>query len=429
MKAFSSSLAKSFAVCLPLSAFAVNGLMGRLHSRLAPMPAADCGWIKESPIEPALASPADAKAHRRFWLGFYGALVCGRGGFALNQVELDRIFPGYEDVLPKDAAGEEVWGPYFARVFNLETWHELDSRASGGLSLSWQGNADLFARYGADIILIGSSQVYRSLIPSALSDALPGKPRTLLLSASGLLPENARYMAAKLAPSGRKARAAVLGYTPVMANVFHPDRASKVKAVKNSWHVSSWRTPLELRELLPAPSWKNVFPVTLQDLDPAAQGGPSTLPRFKTKDERELAAAGEAFALSPNNPYFKDYAGVPARDCADPRVAEDLRATIASLLTLADQVVVFVPPATPIIAKAYPCFDRELRRAVKAAEAPNVSVVADEAGAYGLGYGDFLYETAQDGVFVVDPIHTNYAGARKVTARLARVLAPLLKRP
>jgi hypothetical protein len=227
-------------------------------------------------------------------------------------------------------------------------------------------------------------------------------------------------MAAQLAPSGHKAKLAVFGYTPVMANLTHPNRAALAKAVKRTWHINDFRTAFELKEHFPIPGWKAVFPVALQALqnDP----GQVRMPRVRGADEGELAAAGARFAKTPDNPYFKDYAG--AEGCDAGRAAADLRATVDSLLTIADKVVVFVPPATPIVAEAYPCLDAAARSAAAAAASPDVAVVADDWRSYGLRYSDFLYQTAEPGVSVIDPIHTNLTGALKVTARLAKILRP-----
>jgi hypothetical protein len=39
---------------------------------------------------------------------------------------------------------------------------------------SWRGSFDLFERHGADVILFGSSESYRSLIPAVLAESLGG---------------------------------------------------------------------------------------------------------------------------------------------------------------------------------------------------------------------------------------------------------------
>ena len=154
---------------------------------------------KELPPDSVMLDTSAApKAKRRgfFWILFpsdLGAAISLRQKPAL----FDEVFPGYEAA----RVDEEFWRRYMTLDFESRIYApSVSASASGAVMTSWGGSLELFRRFGADIVLIGSSETYNSLVPSILARSLGGK--VLSCAGSGMRLEQAGKTAHVLAESG-----------------------------------------------------------------------------------------------------------------------------------------------------------------------------------------------------------------------------------
>jgi hypothetical protein len=451
---FARSLVAAFLVVAAL-------LVAALRSAVPPAPPAFGPPIAPAGVGEARltrgTTPERARRARQWWLYSDADRRHGVGVALLEDAALlDRVFPGYGEALRTDA---RLLDRYFSRPFDgALTWPGGEPAAQLVLAVSWTGCLDIFEQHGADIVVFGSSETGRAVLPDGLSAALPGRPRVLACARGGMLPESVRASAehlAALVEAGRQRRAAraVLGYSlwwaypdatwrergpnagPEQRRTFEAYLASRAAEAPGA----------ALRRLLAgagpdavgAPTWDAVLPTwrALRARDAAARAvrarrpiapggtrqGPSEAGfRFRAEDRPVLSALARA-----SRPYYPILVGQQAAGCAGAdRAAEELGAMRAALLRAADELFVYLAPVTPLQTEyAHPCLRELAATLLRGAEGARVRVRTDDWTAYGLTWDDFAVPTNDPGVLRVDVNHPNSAGAEKVTAALGRWLA------
>ena len=347
------------------------------------------------------------------------------------------MFPGYEDWRNV----EIFWKRYFARAFNIDTYVYTNSRAPGEIPIplsvahSWQGNVDLFATASADVIIVGSSQTFRLILPQDFATLLGPRlldksdPKVLIMAGPDLLTETVRFMITNMPKIKAKAKFAVFGYTPKMAFLRRLDRTSLSRQAQAEWR-SEWLPPWpSLSDLIPLPTWRDLI-------------GPSiTAFRLRTAHHDLLEKPGKnsshyvSAALTDNpillrqladtiTPDFIDFRTATDSDCNMQETKLDFERTIHSLKTIADNLIVYFPPATPLFDGSLPhCFRPAMTQMVHEVSArEGVTAITEGWHGYGLDWEDYVTPTDQPGIYQIDAIHTNPLGSKKATKGLADLI-------
>jgi hypothetical protein len=387
----------------------------------------------------AAHSPAQAKRRHEWWVRPVYSETLGR------PVKIDRDPSLYEDVFPGYArpTQPEFWNRYFSYPFDVDTRSENLSAAEDELvPTPWLGCPDLYADQGADLILMGTSEMYRAFHAPSYSRHL-GKAKILNCGRSSLLPGPALAMLRRLQSMHRpKAKALLLGYSLWWAYPEEPGKAVLDK--EQTEEIESYQ---EIRESLAARAW-NLDGVTLfgkftwDELFPSAE-------RTKHRDRvmRPVPAVAQGsfyqgerdrniylhrsdvdrigtpgFRPSPYYRVVKD--GKPA-SCGRLELARtELKSLLATARSLAEHVYVYLPPITPLGEENFsPCFRDFAEKTLLTLAGPNVHVRSETWRFYDLDWRDFVYPTANQDIVQTDFNHANYSGSKKVSQVLAAWIA------
>lgn len=376
------------------------------------------GPISLKAFDPTLVAPSQAKRRGLFWIVYpsdFGAALRLRETPAL----FGEVFPGYEAIRNDD----DFWRRYLSLDFDARIYApSLSESASGAVMTSLGGSLEMFRRYGADIVYLGSSETYESLVPALLSRRLGG--RVLSCATSGVMQEQAGQIARVLASSGHRAKVAIWGFSSW--SLYHAegyaDYARRFDASLAQQADSTNTASLRRRLWLAAPKWSDFMAYSYQDEWDLRFGRfrlESTFADAEVSDDAELARRAAAI-----RPYYPGFQRSTEADCVLTGASEKIDKTIADLASTADRVLIFIPPATPLQSGAAPaCYLPALRRLLRSKAGPRVTVEVGDWTAYGLGWRDFLRPSNIRGFSWLDEIHVNYGGAVKVTNRVADLIA------
>ena len=458
MNAFHRALIAGFLAGTAGLTFAVNETMSRLQPeavRAARIP-------PRTPLDPALFDASveraeDAKARGLFWLSNEPGV-----GAAVRLLDapavFDEAFPGYEAARDDRA----LWSRYFRQTFDLALRSARLSSLGDTMMLnaSWVGNFELFKHHGADLLVFGASELFMNASPGLLRDGLVGPEnrdyRILFCGTGSMMPETVRRSAEAMGPSGRKAAAAVWGYSLWNAYKFpfvmgrQREKWTRLElwtleqrygaAIGGAAHAAlhfGWDAFLDLRArdalwkrfiVRPSASVSQGAPAARRvaglDVLPGSEDTGWLFPESVRHDESKLAALAAA-----TTPYYYGFIGVGEKDCDMTAASAELDETLAALHKVAERVVLVIPPTTPLLTDAAPpCFAPAVRAMLASKAGPRVAVVLDDWKDYGLGYADFVWPTAKPGYVQFNFNHVNFAGTRKLTARLAARLRAALGR-
>lgn len=412
-----------------LLGFAAGALLGLAAARA--LAGAEAASQRLASFGPGLAPRLSARvltADAAKRAGLFWLLDCNNNGAALDlradAALLAEIFPGQEGLASDDA----FWSRYFRLAFNsVIVGPGLTSAAQAQVMTSWTGALELFARRGADVVFLGSSETFHAIIPALLQRGLGEPPlRVLSLGVANMPPRVVALTAGTAAASGRKARLAIWGYSAWNAYRRRPDQAAVEKPIDDAF--AAWRAPEAAPTAwrLPRPDWKSVIPFNLQEFWDRKKGllHPSfTMPATALTDDAVLKdwVAG----ISESEPAFD---GVAERDCDLTAAAAEYDAALGELLKASGRVLVYLTPTTPLQTGGLPaCYLPAVRRMLVSRAGPRVAVHVEGWKDYGLDYRDYLKPSNRRGSVWIDINHVNYGGAVKVTGHLARWSAPLLR--
>ncbi len=385
---------------------------------------------KPPPDVPALDAVADktvftmedARRRRLFWTQF--SQGTGLAIRLLDDPELfESVFPGY-----RRARGDrELWRDYFLD-FEQSTFSPVLMRTTGRLAMintSWLGSLALYKKYGADIVLLGNSETFQNIPSGLLRDMLEkGRDeasrslRVLSCGRSYMMPRTAALSAEAMAESGRAAKLVIWGYSrwnAGNADGDDPTDASALAAYLKSRRVgrrflAGFDWPFEA-----VPTWDKLVPLGVQNVwnqkQAVARDRLSLMPDALARDPAavDAFAARLASARAPSR-------GGSGKVCGIAEASADLDKALAAILRAADKALVFVPPTTDLVVP--PCA-AEIDAMLRSKAGPRVMVVTDDWRSYGLRYHDYVWPSETPGISRLDGNHVNYAGAKKVTARIA----------
>jgi hypothetical protein len=246
-----------------------------------------------------------------------------------------------------------------------------------------------------------------------------------MLGAPDMLTDTARFMADRLQGKVAKAKLLLFGYTPKMGFLGRPGRIDIAKGIREDWRAGPFAAFPGLSDLVPTPDWSALFPLDIGNIAGLLERPvPSKRPPFTPSEAASPAIVDKAMDAVPGS--FPDFANLTLADCNLTETERDLTETVRSLQTLADQVVVYIPPATPLYSvpgPAWACFSGELARVVqRVADRTRAFAVTDDWRTHGVDWSDFLYTWTKSSEVLVDPIHTNYEGAQRATVGLAHLV-------
>ncbi len=391
-------------------------------------------------VELGVIGAEEAKRRQLFWLNS----PTGREdeGGAVRLLETPRIFhslfPGYPAAMAQD---QELWNVYFRRKFNPDSYLFGLGEASGlgfTVSYSWTGCFDVYAKYGADILVFGTSEVFRSLIPDPLSTT----DRVLFCVTSNMPVETVKMTAEELRRrGGKKPKLVLWGYSFWTAYA----RSEKIREIQRqkveefSQYQASLKAPpfASLRKLYE--NWKDVrtaslFPkVGWNDFMPwnyqrPAHGGESSQSHTESSSSSSYGLEIDANLMRNEErvaahlrgnlkPYVAALEGANRKDCDLALADQQLTAALSAISKISDHVYLYLTPTTPWQIDAAPdCFLPQVRSmlAAKAIEG-RVHVKTSGMSEYQLTLLDFIRPTGSQSRVFFENNHTNYSGAIKVS--------------
>jgi hypothetical protein len=410
------------------------------YSHRAPTPAqrAITAGLPDAWFDFRVPTPPDAKARHSLWLyrprqHRTGVALSDEGRHALQS----ELFPGYPESMADDAA---LWSRWFSEPADENVWVP---RLQGPTQIIAQGSllgsTDVFRSYGADVVVFGNSKVFFGVVPSELSDQLAPRfghvVRTLVVARGAAFPEMVLGAATRMAGSGQRAKAAVLGYDYAWALMHHPLRVAQHREARALF--AGRGSDASLAALLPTMDWGAIAPLTLPEAlrqvspptSPGAQPEPQEIqlrplpgepvfqvPADVAADETQLQTEARRFAEA-KPPVLS----AEAVDCDMTAASQELDTLIARLGEVADQVFIYVPPtADPEVAAAPSCYWPALTAMLRSKAGPQVFVQTESWREYGLSWRDYTTPDADPRRVWVDVPHANYRGARRATERLGR---------
>jgi hypothetical protein len=373
-------------------------------------------------VEPEVLTPEGAKLRRLFWCPGVGALR------VLENADLfDSLFPGYEAA--RGDAG--LWRRYFTELFDQTVYSAALMKESTARSLrisaSSLGSMDLFRKYGADVLVFGISDSFIPVSAGLLRDGLneTGVPalrdlKILQCARGHLTPPAVSWYAQGLNGRGKKVPLAMWGFSLVYAHRQPLEDMSRreVRTLYKSWRAENNIERFDRR--FPHPSWDMLLGAKRPTDDLPVPGG-LLIPDAAAADPRAL----DAFLDKADASVYS--IGHDRNDCDMSQLSRETDAALTDLLQIADKVLIYIPPSSPLDRRGAPsCILPNLTAMLESKAGPRVSVETGDWTAYGLNNGDYLYATPQKGVWTIDPLHANDAGSRKISRVLARRAAAVL---
>lgn len=263
----------------------------------------------------------------------------------------------------------------------------------------WAEQARERARF--DVVLAGDSRVFRGLSPAAMSEVAPrSRFHNFGFSSACACGPYLSFVVDRLDPASVRPTL-VVGVTP-HSLTRHAER-------DNGYLAEARRTPSEVAErLYLAPALGFVEPIAPADLTGALFGRAPARSRYVQRYE---ADGWVASALVPPEPdrALGEYRRVLSASKVEPRIVEELRATVEKLRARGVRVVAFRPPASEAM--------RALEAELAGYDEPSVRATLKAAGAHYVDVDPDAYAT-------YDGSHLGEEAAVRLSRELARELTP-----
>jgi hypothetical protein len=392
-----------------------------------------------------LKSAQEAKKKQIFWAS--NAEGRGIGIDILNHAkEFDALFPGYGDELRNDKV---FWIDYFKNEFEPNSYLASAPEFSelGFLvAYSWTGCFDIYTKHGADVIVLGSSEVYKTVPPKLLADGLVSaflnKPK-ILYCVTSAMPVDAVLRSAEelLAISKNRPTAVIWGYSFWLANV----ESNKILEYKNikKIEIESYRSRIETKSNLNA-SWliqaKHILNDGMKEyfqsinwgsiMDTSFNRMRKMLVASRNPEQEGMEITQEVISKSDtylNNflnenltPYYSLSVGATLKACSMDEARTELNTVLRTLKLLTKNVFLYIPPTSDHHRRTVPfCFLPALNNMLRdEAKVSNVLYLDSDIVNYGLTNRDFIYPMPSVGRFYFDINHANFMGAEKTAKPL-----------
>jgi len=395
----------------------------------------------------------EAKEMRLFW----AANAEGNGvgvDILKHSKEFGELFPGYGDELRND---KEFWLEYFEHEFEPTSYlggAQEFSNLGFMVAYSWTGCFKIYEKYGADVIVFGSSEVYKTVPPKQLAEGLKTAfsrvPKTLYCVTSAMPVEAVLKSAQELLKLSKERPSAIIwGYSFWLANT-DSKKLSEYKTIKKL----EFERYANKKNLNQSPTWvmrvRNTLVSGLKDYFPPINWDSIVATSFsrmrglliasKNTDQEGMEIAKEKLSMSDSNldkylnenlpPYYALSVGATHEACSMDRAKVELHAVLQQLKLLTSNIFIYVPPTSSHHRRTVPsCFFPTLDNMLK--EEANISRVEfldRDISDYSLSNRDFIHPMPSVGRYYFDINHANYNGAKKTTEVLTEWMLSHLKR-
>ncbi len=396
-------------------------------------------------------SASKAKAVNLFW-----SSDADSNGFGVNLFSkasaFDAIFPGYGAELRNDKL---FWQDYFKLGFEPQSFIDTESTFSlygFQVAYSWPGCFKIYQKYGADILVFGSSEVYKSLAPGQvarnLASAFANPPKVLYCVTAAMPVEAVQTSIMELLRvSTHKPKLIIWGYSFWLAytksSKLADYRKDKEQEFQHYWQIQAGYPDgsasvlpkatvvealyqlagLKLVDYFPKISWDDVLPASLDKFRGLLQA------RKNTKAEG-LEISDYEFALSDVNlriyldknllPYYALSSGVTNVDCSMVEAEAQIDQTVKNFKLLTSNIYIYVPPTSHHHRQTVPpCFLPKLNNVMRhVANKENIHFFDKDIEIFKLNDRDFISPLSGDKRFFFDINHTNFEGSKKVVDTL-----------
>lgn len=370
----------------------------------------------------------------------------------LNNPDLFSIFfPGYPNSMRLDT---NFWTIYFHRNFDQKIQLQKISSLSEYtllVSLPWVGCLDIYKKYGADILLIGASDLAQDIMIDALANRLnsemphvkilscstPGMTASMILDFIKTLkkietPQKIKWTIIGLGPSG------FLSKFPFEPSIQYAKADAladflKKKSLGNLEIINQpWSLPLHWDDVVPVRKASEHLPLNMSlkihsttDVIPARW---SLHPNSFSKES--LNYPDQIHTLLSTQPIDHPFIQqeLTAQECYPPEHNQHLLFQIKEdLKKISDQTLLFLIPTLGYELQGLPnCFLKDLKIAFEKNSDEHTKILFKSATEYKLNYLDFiLNDSSKNGFYKIDLVHANKYGAEKITSAVAKeILQP-----
>lgn len=360
---------------------------------------------------------------------------------------ISSLYPGYEqdDIW----ADKNLWRNYFLRDYDTKVvsgeWSE-DSDYGIIVYQSFTGCFDIVRRYGADIIIMGASDLAQAVPPDELAAYFPG--RKILMCAAPTFTLDTAVASLdyinQIYPKDRSRPEYVLvGVSRTMSYIASPfytaldmtkqDLIHKYKQAdflgKYAYLNQTYRIPFTWNVLYPVRRDANHLPLVNRIAHPERW---SILDLQITSEE--LAANPQAFdeKRRANRQKSSIFMGAEnEQDCHGvKRLPELIGSVNKNALKLASRAVLFTTPTMgDELRDAPPCYLQLYKETFAALNGEKTLTIDESMEGYGLTITDFAFRDSKKsgGLLTFDVGHPNIFGAQKFTAHIAKAMKERFK--
>lgn len=397
---------------------------------------------------------SNAKTSMRFWMGE----IEGKGA-AINLVEhsklLNSLFPGYGDSLHQDLA---LWQNYFKAEFGPDSFLDVKpewSQQGFRVAYSWTGCFDIYKKYGADVLIMGSSEVYKSLIPGLLAkelDFLSSTPTKVLYCVTHSMPVDAVKDTAEELLNLRegKPKLIIWGYSFWLAYERSTKMAIYRKEKESALSAYRFRKENEKQQGSSLSQFKKLlgakgavfFPkITWDDTLNFTYAKKQSFRNVHASDEAEGVHLEKSVALLGDDelsrhllgklkPFYDINQGISPADCSMNLAKSKFKSATEALKKLTPNIFIYLAPTTMHHRATVPeCFIPTVRSTLEeAGREAGVHILTISTEDFGLTDRDFVYPTLKPNSYYFDINHANYVGGQKITKRISTWVGTNMKR-
>ena len=367
--------------------------------------------------------------------------------FALDLIhhsaDLQYIYPGYPQNMYED---RDLWSKYFSREFNPASWiYQFKQMGGVGVQVihSWTGCFDIIDKYGADLVIIGNSELYYDLSPDFLAKLLrdSGVPslknlRVLNCATSYMLLDMVELTAKELKSRlKKKAKWVVWGFSYWSTYLNSPEFArmrenrNKVFAEYKSSTETGPSNSFILPKLDSKLTWDTVFSPTIDKYQVARErylgiGTPRPLEEGGYIPTASLQSPTSLeHAVSQIKPFYRALSNSTEADCNLDKAKPALTRAISAIDRISEKTLIYIPPTTPLHHLAGPaCLAENVKTELETRRTQDRIISTLGMEEFGLNYKHYLFPTENKDLLRLDVNHTNSSGAERVTRKIADMI-------